>query len=137
MTEQSGGSTGQGQDDRLAHETSGHVQGGRSSRAQEWREPEPAGDDQPTGDRQTVPEDRRGTPDGMTSRDVDERSDIARFLGTSAFPGDRDSLLETARGNGATDQVLSDLSALPAGQQFENVQAVARSIGLGTEQHRN
>lgn len=94
-------------------------------------------DDQTAGDREAVPEDRRGTPDGMTSQDVDERSEIARFLGTAAFPGDRESLLETARGNGATDRVLSDLGSLPAGEQFENVQAVARSIGLGTEQHRN
>jgi hypothetical protein len=32
--------------------------------------------------------------------------------------------------------VLSDLRRLPAGQQFENVQDVARALGLGTEQHR-
>ncbi|GAB2689849.1 DUF2795 domain-containing protein [Thalassiella azotivora] len=136
MSEQSGGSRSPLRDEELAHEVSGQVQGGRSSRAEEWREPEPAGDDQPTGDRGTVPEDRRGTPPGMTSGDVDERSDIARFLGIGAFPGDRDALVRVAQGNGATDAVLADLGRLPEGRQFENVQDVARELGVGTEQRR-
>jgi hypothetical protein len=122
-------------DEELQHETRGLVQGGRSTRAEEFRDPEPAGEDQPTGDR-IYPEDRRGNPEGMTQDDVDERSDIARSLGTSAFPGDRDSLVAVAEENEATDHVLSLLRALPAGQTFENVQDVARALGLHVETHR-
>ena len=91
-------------DEELEHETRGLVQGGRSTRAEEFRDPEPAGEDQPTGDR-IYPEDRRGNPEGMTQDDVDERTDIARSLGTSAFPGDRDSLVAVAQENEATDHV--------------------------------
>lgn len=139
MSEQShqqSGQVGPAQDERLQHETRGEVQGGRSSRAEEWREPEPAAEDQPTGDRLITPEDRRGTPEGMTSADVDARSDIARYLGLSAFPGDRESLLTTARQNSAPDWVLNALSGLPEGQRFENVQAVVQAAGIGTEEPR-
>lgn len=136
MSQQSGGQRGPGQDERLKHETAGDVQGGRSSRAEEWREPEPAGEDQPTGDRHITPEDRRSAPVGMTSEDVDERSDIARYLGVGAFPGDRHSLVQTARENQAPDVVLTSLQSLPSGQRFENVQEVARALGIGTEQRR-
>jgi Protein of unknown function (DUF2795) len=122
-------------DEELEHETRGLVQGGRSSRAEEWRDPEPAGEDQPTADR-IYPEDRRGNPEGMTQTDVDERSDIARSLGTGAFPGDRETLVAIAADNEATDHVLSLLRSLPAGQTFENVQDVARALGLHVETHR-
>src|SRR3954451_12538619 len=122
-------------DEELQHETRGLVQGGRSSRAEEWRDPEPAGEDQPTGDR-IYPEDRRGNPEGMTQTDVDERSDIARSLGTSAFPGTRDELVAVAAENEATDHVLSLLRSLPGDQTFENVQDVATALGLHVETHR-
>jgi hypothetical protein len=122
-------------DEELQHETRGLVQGGRSSRAEEWRDPEPAGEDQPTGDR-IYPEDRRGNPEGMTQTDVDERSDIARSLGTSAFPGTRDELVAVAAENEATDHVLSLLRSLPADQTFQNVQEVATALGLHVETHR-
>jgi Protein of unknown function (DUF2795) len=137
VSHQQSGQTGPGQDERLEHEVRGTVQGGHRTRAEEWREAEPAGEDQPTGDRGIVPEDRRSSPVGMSSEDVEERSDIARFLGLSAFPGDRDTLLHTARENQAPDAVLHDLESLPTGQQFENVQAVSRALGIGTEQQRS
>jgi hypothetical protein len=122
-------------DEELKHETRGLVQGGRSSRVEEWRDPEPAGEDQPTADR-IYPEDRRGNPEGMTQTDVDERSDIARALGTSAFPADRDTLVAVAEDNEATEHVLSLLRSLPGDQTFQNVQDVARALGLHVETHR-
>lgn len=136
MSSQQSGARGPGQDERLEQQTRGQVQGaGHSTHAQEWREPEPAGEDQPTGDQGIVPEDRRGTPAGMTSDDVETRSDVARYLG-NAYPADRDALVQTARDNQAPDEVLSQLRSLPSGQEFENVQDVARALGLGTETER-
>jgi hypothetical protein len=126
---------GPGMDEYLQHETRGLVQGGRSTHAEEWLDPEPAGEDQPTGDR-IYPEDRRGNPEGMTQDDVDERSDIARSLGTSAFPGTRDELVAIAADNEATDHVLGLLRSLPADETFENVQDVAKALGLHVETHR-
>ncbi len=121
-------------DEQMAHEVRGQVQaGGRSTHAEEWREAEPAGEDQPTGDVEIVPEGRRGTPEGMTQADVETRSDLARYLGTSAFPGERETLLGKATENGAPDRVIDLLSDLPAGREFVNVQEVAVTLGIGVE----
>ncbi len=127
---------GPGQDEYLKHETRGLVQGGKSTHVEEWRDPEPAGEDQDMADRGIIPEDRRGTPAGMTTQDIDERADIAQALGTRAFPSDRDGLVEIAEENQATDRVLSRLRSLPAGESFENMQDVARALGLHVETQR-
>lgn len=77
-----------------------------------------------------------GLAPGLTEEALEERSEIARFLGTSAFPGDRESLVAVAVGNEATDHVLAELQRLPGGQTFENVQDVVTALGLPTETHR-
>jgi hypothetical protein len=41
----------------------------------------------------------------------------------------------TTGGGTTPDRVLADLRR-PAGQRFENVQDVARALGIGTEQQR-
>lgn len=91
---------------------------------------------QPAGDVHIVPEERRGTPPGMTEADVELRSEIAQRLGRSAFPGETATLVDTAAENGAPDFVLSRLGSLPKGRQYENMQDVARALGLGTETRR-
>lgn len=77
----------------------------------------------------------RGTPPGMDVDDVEERSEIARFLGTSAFPSSGPDLVEVAAQNQATDAVLNRLRQLPEGE-YTNMQDVARALGIGTEQQR-
>ena len=77
-----------------------------------------------------------GSPSGMSQADVEVRSDLARFLGTAAFPGTRDELLAVARDNGATEAVLTRLRSAPPGP-FENVQELAQAVGIGTEAERS
>ncbi|BDT87524.1 hypothetical protein GV791_10025 [Nocardia cyriacigeorgica] len=48
-------------DDELAHELQGTIRGNRSSRAEEWRDPEPPADDDP--DLQVRPELSESPPD--------------------------------------------------------------------------
>jgi hypothetical protein len=79
---------------------------------------------------------QEGTPAGTSPADVDRRSAIAEALGKEVWPADRDALVAKAQESNAPDRVLGDLRRLPAGQQFDNVQDVARALGLGTEQHR-
>lgn len=62
--------------------------------------------------------------------DIEGRSDIARFLGTGVWPGDRETLVATASQNDATDRVLSRLQSLPEGRTFTNMQEVAVELGL-------
>jgi len=125
------------EDEQLAHETEGLVRSGHPTRVEEFRDPEPAGEDQPTGDEHLMGPGREpGTAPGLTPDDVETRSEIARFLDRSALPGSRDDLLASAEQNQATQRVLDLLQQLPADAQFENVQDVARALGLGTEEHR-
>lgn len=64
--------------------------------------------------------------------DTEARSEIARFLGKEVWPADRDTLLQVAQDNQATDAVLARLADLPADQQFGNVQDVAVALGLAS-----
>ena len=77
-----------------------------------------------------------GTPPGMDAQDVEQRSQVARFLDATAFPGRREALVAAAERNQAPDVVLDLLRALPADLDFQNTQDVARAAGLGTEEQR-
>jgi hypothetical protein len=75
----------------------------------------------------------------MDVDDVAGRSELARFLRPSAFPGDADRLLAVAREEGATNSTIAELERLRdhPHAMFENVQQVWRALGHGVEQHRN
>ena len=76
------------------------------------------------------------TPSGTDQGDIERRAALAETLGKEVWPADRDTLIAKAEEANATDAVLGQLRRLPAGQEFSNVQDVARALGLGTEQER-
>ncbi len=76
------------------------------------------------------------TAPGTSAGDVEHRAALAEALGKEVWPADKDALVAKAQESNAPDRVLSDLRRLPSGQQFENVQDVARALGIGTEQQR-
>ena len=123
------------EDDALKKATEGMVRSGHSTHAQEWRDPEPSGEDQPDVDAEPNGTMMGGVPDGMTPGDVEDRSDVARYLGR-VWPADRDTLLEVARGNEAPDRVLDELERLPAGQRFASLNDAWSTLGHGAEEHR-
>jgi hypothetical protein len=61
--------------------------------------------------------------------DRDGRSELARHLRPSAFPGDRGALLAVARDENAPEAVLDALAVLPEGVEFPNVEAVWEALG--------
>ena len=134
MSEQTG-QHGPLQDDQLAHEVRGLVQGGHGTHAEEWADPQAPGEDQPDASA-ILSGERGGLAPGLTEEAVDERSEIARFLGRAAFPGDREALVAVALENEATDHVLAELQRLPAGETFRNVGDVTRALGYPAESHR-
>ena len=77
-----------------------------------------------------------GTPPGTDPADIERRAALAEVLGKEVWPADRDALLAKAQEANAPDAVLGQLRRLPDGQEFANVQDVARALGLGTEQER-
>ena len=77
------------------------------------------------------------TPPGTDEGDIERRAALAEYLGKEVWPADRDQLVAKAQEDATVpDRVLADLRRLPAGEQFGNVQDVARALGLGTEQQR-
>jgi hypothetical protein len=79
---------------------------------------------------------RPATPAGTDQGDIERRAVLAEALGKEVWPADRDTLVDKAEEADAPDGVLAQLRRLPAGEQFANVQDVARALGLGTEQQR-
>jgi hypothetical protein len=77
-----------------------------------------------------------GTPPGTDPADIERRAALSEALGKEVWPADRDTLVAKAQEGNATGNVLSQLRGLPEGQEFTNVQEVARALGLGTEQGR-
>jgi hypothetical protein len=117
---------GPGQDDYLKQQTrhgAGHVE--------EFHQVEPAAEPE-VPDRDLLNARRDGSP-GPSQDDLDTRSEIAAALGRHVYPADRERLIDVATGNAARDRVISLLERLPAGEEFENVQAVSRALGLEVE----
>jgi hypothetical protein len=54
--------------------------------------------------------------------------DMQKALKGVDYPADKQTLIETARGNGASDDVLSALDALPD-QQFQTPTEVSKAVG--------
>jgi hypothetical protein len=123
-------------DDALAAETEGLQRSGHSTHAQEWKDPEPSGEDQPDADYAPSGTLEGGVPDGMTSADVESRSELATFLGASVFPANRVVLRSVPRTR--TPRSHLDLLRRPAGRTgVRNVAEVWAALGGGNEQHRS
>ena len=113
-------------DDEMGHEVKGLVQGGRTTHAEEWKEPEPT--DGMRGRR--ADRDRRHIdPD-----DVGQRA--ARVLTRDESPADRDELVGYLADKAAPDRLVAEVRALPGGVRYATVGEVALALGLDVEDHR-
>ena len=121
------------QDEALKEQTRDLERSGRESHAQEWKEAEPAGEDQPQADLSPESGLVGGTAVGMDQRDVVERAELARWLQPSVFPATAERLVQSAGETHAPDRVIGMLKSLPAQESFDNVQDVWRALGGGTE----
>lgn len=124
-------------DEQLQHEVSGYMTAERPTRAEEWKETEPVGEDQADPGVRTEPEDRQpGVPDGMTTETVELRSQLAAALPRTLFPADESILLGHLVDDNAPDRLRQLVRQLPTGQLFQNIGEVAEALGLGREEHR-
>jgi hypothetical protein len=120
-------------DQELAHEIQGMVRGGRSTRAEEWRDPEPTAEGEPDID--TAPNGTLvgGTPVGMDADAVEARAELARWLDRADFPSTGPQLVEAALDHRAPDAVVDELRRLPDGETYERIGDVVRALGYPTE----
>lgn len=124
------------QDDALTHETEGLVRSGGATCAEEWRDPEAPGEDQPEVDRAPHETLTGGVPEGMTPEDVERRTELARHLGAQVFPADLPAVLTRLEEQDAPDRVLDPVRALPEDATFESLVALTDALGIGHEEHR-
>jgi hypothetical protein len=133
MSEQVGGTHGPRDDEALKREVRSELQANRATRAEEWLEPEPPGEDEPEAT--WAPEGRPGgTPPGEDWETIELRSDLARHLDRTAFPATRSHLLENLAAHQAEQRLLDLVSSLPDGTILANLGELFRVLGLPMEQ---
>ncbi len=120
-------------DEELEHEIQGMVRGGHSTRAEEWRDPEPVAEGEPDIDAVPTGTYVGGTPVGMDADAVEARAELARWLDRADFPSSGPDLVEAALDHRAPDAVVAELRRLPEGETFERIGDVVRALGYPTE----
>jgi hypothetical protein len=114
-------------DDKMAREVKG------DGRVEEWRDPEPPGDDQPDG--QWTPQGHYGSDTG-DDRDPDRRDERARigaYVPRDVFPAGREALLERARADNAPDEVIDVLGGLPEDVTYADAAELWKTLGLHSD----
>jgi hypothetical protein len=120
-------------DDQLEHELEGTMRANRTTRAEEWRDPEPGAEGDPDVDVSPAGTLVGGTPVGMDPEAVEARAELARWLVRHDFPSTGAELVERARDHRAPDAIVAELERLPADQGYERIGDVVRALGYPTE----
>lgn len=122
-------------DEQLKHETEGLVRSGRSTHAEEWKDPEPSGEDQPEADRAPDATLHGGIPAGMSAADVEGRAELAGFLG-NAYPMVRAQILDLVIEREAPARIVDLVRDLPSDREYHNVTEVWQALGGQVETQR-
>jgi hypothetical protein len=111
-------------DEQMADEVEGIVHGVAGARAEEWKSPEPSGEDQP--EVTIAPDDGYGLgePAGVGNPEAEDLSRFASYIGRSALPGNRAKLEKSARDLDAPDDVLDRLGKLDPGATYRTITEV-------------
>ncbi|SNQ46383.1 conserved hypothetical protein [Frankia canadensis] len=131
-------------DEIMAHETVGLVRSGRDTRLEEWRSTEPTGE---RHDEDTAHPDAArlraapasaatraastaagSAPAGMTPLELDDRSELARWLGRAVFPAEREEIMDHLRHQHAPDWAVGRVAAAPPDVQFTSVGELWRAM---------
>jgi hypothetical protein len=123
-------------DDQLKHETQGLIRSGHSTHAEEWKDPEPSGEDQPDADRAPSVTMQGGVPAGMDPGDIEGRAEVATYIGKDAYPMVRAQLIDLVMDRQAPQHVVDLVKRLPSDREFHNVNEVWAAVGGKVEEER-
>jgi len=123
-------------DEELKHQTQGLVRSGHTTHAEEWKDPEPIGEDQPDADLAPDGTLHGGTPAGMTGDDVEGRAELAGYIGKDAYPLVGQQVLELVIDGHAPTRVVDLVRRLPSGREFHNINDIWTSLGGHVEAER-
>jgi hypothetical protein len=126
---------GPGLDEAMKREVAGAIRGSHGTHAEEWKDPEPSAEDQPDVDLAPADTLTGATPPGMTSEDVNIRTEIAGYLGRGGYPADRSELLDRMTESNGPERLVDLLRRLPD-RRFQNVQDVVSALGFHVEAGR-
>src|SRR5665647_1151310 len=115
---------GQRLDEAMDKETRNLVRAGRETRGEEWRSPEPPGEDQPEVDRSPGGGLHGGLPEGLSDRDVEGRAELAALLGRAIWPAETPQIQARVQEQGGRDEVIDLVGGLPPGRVYANVAEV-------------
>ncbi len=79
----------------------------------------------------TPPSPGSSTSAGMTLADVEDRSELARWLGRAVFPAEREEIIDHLRYQHALDRVVEEVAAAAPGVQFTSVGELWRELRAG------
>jgi hypothetical protein len=130
MSEQESATHARHEDDALKREFRSELQRRWAARGEDWREPDMPDEDEPEADRALA-----GSADarlaGVEDRDTIElRSDLARHLDRTAFPGTRAHLLTILEAHGAEQRLHDLVASLPAGTKVASLADLLTALGL-------
>jgi hypothetical protein len=122
-------------DDELKKELRSDLQAHRATRAEEWRDPESGGEDQPE------PDETAGTPEGRAHPADEEaalelRSELARYLVRHAVPGDKAHIVGILEADNAPQRILDLVSGLPDNVTWASMRELYQALDLPVE-HRD
>ena len=123
-------------DDELKHETEGLVRGHHSTRAEEWNDPEPSGEDQPDVDAAPDTTLHGGIPAGMDADDIEGRTELASYLSRDAYPMVREQVINLLIDRHAPTKIVDLTRRLPSGREFHNVNEIWAAVGGQVESER-
>ena len=122
------------EDDQLKHEVEGMIRSGRSTHAEEWKDPEPTEEGDPDDDSSPADTLLGGVPVGITPDAVVARAELARWLDRADFPSTDPDLVEAPRDHRVPDAVADEMAKLPDdGQIYERIRDVVQALGYPTE----
>jgi hypothetical protein len=119
---------GQRLDEELGREAAGVRTGSSATHAEEDHSAEPSGEDQPDVERAPEGTMGGGASEGLTAEQVEQRSEIARWLDRSHYPAVREVLIGDAIDNHAPDAVIAALKRLPSGREYANTEALWEAL---------
>jgi hypothetical protein len=122
-------------DDELKHETEGLVRGDGPTHAEGFKEPEPVETDTGRDPTSAGTARRGGAPAGMTPRDVEDRSALARVLAGVDYPATPRTLAKHALDLGAPEVAVTALEELPE-RPYADFADVMKELDHGHEERR-
>jgi len=132
MSEQESATHGRHEDDALKREFRSELQRRWAARGEDWREPDMPDEDEPEADRALA-----GSPETLARTAnwdaIELRSDLARHLDRTAFPGTRDHLVKILAAHSAEQRLRDLVSSLPDGMTFARFAELLTALGVPVE----